>query len=87
MYLFYVVCLCKIKGSNMISEQIISKCALIHIYNSMVANKRTSGFMDFTSDGVLRFFDINPFLGGIGACPITIQEVKVFIEEYDIINS
>jgi hypothetical protein len=53
----------------------------------MVANKRTSGFMDFTSDGVLRFFDINPFLGGIGACPITIQEVKVFIEEYDIINS
>ena len=71
----------------MISEQRVSKSDLIYIYNTMIANKKTSGFIDFVSDNVLRFFDSNPFLDGIGACPITLEEVKVFIEDYDIINS
>ena len=71
----------------MTNEKKVSKGDLINIYNTMVQYKRTSGFMDFTSDGVLRFFDSNPFIDGFGACPITIEEVKVFIEDYDIINS
>jgi hypothetical protein len=49
----------------------------------MVAYKRTFGFMDFTPDGVFKFFDSNPYFDGVGACPITIDEIKTFIEDFD----
>jgi len=67
----------------MTNERKISKNDLISIHNTMVAYKRTFGFMDFTPDGVFKFFDSNPYFDGVGACPITIDEIKTFIEDFD----
>jgi hypothetical protein len=60
----------------------ITKDELINIYNIMVQHNRTEGYMDFVGDK-LCFFDDDPYLEYVHACPVTIQKVKSWINNYD----
>lgn len=55
---------------------------LRRLRNTMVQNKRIDGYMDRVGDKLV-FFDSDPKIDGVGACPVSIDDVDMWIETYE----
>ena len=62
-------------------EKKITKEDLINVCNTMSFYNASSGYMDFVG-GKICYFDSDPRLDDVGACPVEISELKKWIEEY-----
>lgn len=63
-----------------------TKNDFIRVYNTMALHKRKTAFIDVTEDEVLRVFDSNPYINGVSAMEVTIEEIAFYIKEFDFIN-
>ena len=52
------------------------------ILDVMLFYHRTEGYVDEVN-GKLQFFDSDPKLNGVGACHVTIEEVREYIASYE----
>ena len=60
----------------------ITQLAWEQILDVMLFYHRSEGYVD-EIDGKLQFFDADPRINGIGACHVTIEEVKDYIKSYN----
>ena len=51
------------------------------ILDVMLFYHRTEGYVD-EINGKLQFFDSDPKINGVGACHVTIEEVKDYIKSF-----
>lgn len=73
-------------GADSIKEdedngQKVSKEDLERVRDTMVKYNRTSGYMDVV-DGKLTFLDGNPKMNGVGAAPVTLDDINTWIADY-----
>jgi len=51
-----------------------------NVLNTMHQYNRYSGYVDFTREGLFRFFDTDPRINGVRACSVTIEDVKHYLD-------
>lgn len=59
----------------------VTKNDLQYVLDIMIFYNRKEGYMDFI-DNKLMFFDSDPKINGIGACHITLNEIKEYINTF-----
>lgn len=63
-------------------EKKITKQDLINVYNTMKFYNLSSGYMDFVGDKIC-YFDSDPRINDVGACPVNVLEIKYWIDSYE----